>query len=201
MTSETFHGFKWLNESSASLSGDGLVIEAPARTDFFCNNGALSATGVTPQTLCNAPFYYTEVAGDFVLKARVSHGFRDTFDASTIMVMQDSELWAKLCFEKTDFDSHAVVSVVTNRCSDDANGCNIDGDSVWLKAVRVNKAFSFHYSVDGKKYHMVRFFSLPVNQTIKVGLVAQAPIGQGGARHFAEFSLESRTVANIRLGD
>jgi uncharacterized protein len=201
MTKDIFREFKWLNESNAKFSGDCLVIDAPAKTDFFCNNGAISQSGITPETLCNAPFYYTEVTGDFVLKVKVSHDFRDTYDSATVMVMKDFDVWAKSCFEKTDFDTHAVVSVVTNHTSDDANGCNIDGNAVWLKAVRVNNSFSFHYSVDGKKFYMTRFFNLPVEKTIRVGFVAQAPTGNGGERYFENFSLEHRTVENIRFGE
>jgi hypothetical protein len=201
MTKDIFRAFRWLNESNARFSGDRLVIDAPAKTDFFCNNGAISQSGITPETLCNAPFYYTEVTGDFVLTVKVSHNFRDTYDSATVMVMKDFDVWAKLCFEKTDFDTHAVVSVVTNYTSDDANGCNIDGNAVWLKAVRVNNSFSFHYSVDGKSFYMTRFFNLPVEKTIKVGFVAQAPTGDGGERYFEDFSLERRTVENIRFGE
>ncbi|MNV91908.1 hypothetical protein D3C71_1864520 [compost metagenome] len=115
--------------------------------------------------------------------------------------MQDFQVWAKACFEKTDFNTHAVVSVVTNRISDDANGCNIIGDSVWLQVARVDNSFSFHYSLDGEKFDMMRFFSLPVGKTIKVGLVAQAPLGKGGLRTFQNFSLTNKTVKNIRYGE
>jgi regulation of enolase protein 1 (concanavalin A-like superfamily) len=48
---------------------------------------------------------------------------------------------------------------------------------------------------------MTRFFSLPVEKTIRVGLVAQAPTGNGGERYFADFALEHRTVENIRFGE
>lgn len=200
MEKSVFDNFKWINESKADYVNDQLIIKAPARSDFFCNNGAISETGITPETLCNAPFYYTEVTGDFVMLVQVFHEFKDTYDSATIMVMQDFQVWAKACFEKTDFDTHAVVSVVTNHTSDDANGCNIDGNTVWLQVARVDNAFSFHYSLDGKKFDMMRFFSLPVEKTIKVGLVAQAPTGKGGDRIYKNFSLQNKTVENIRYG-
>ncbi|MFD1174828.1 hypothetical protein ACFQ3W_00700 [Paenibacillus puldeungensis] len=41
-------------------------------------------------------------------------------------------VWAKACFELTDFSTHTVVSVVTNHMSNDANGCNIEGKAVWF---------------------------------------------------------------------
>lgn len=156
---------------------------------------------ITPESLCNAPFYFTEVTGDFVMQVKVSHDFRDTYDSASVMVMVDGRNWAKACFEKTDFDTHAAVSVVTrNGESDDANGCNIESNTVWMKVCRVDNSFSFHYSVDGEKFYMTRFFNLPAGETVKVGLLAQAPVGNGGMRVYEQFSIENRTVKNIRFG-
>ena len=201
MTQEMLFGnAQWLNESRAWLEAETLVIHAPARTDYFRPYGAPAEEGITPATLQNAPFLYREVVGDFVLRVRVRHAFQDTYDAAAIMVMQSDAVWAKACFERTDFGTHAVVSVVTNGVSDDANGCNIEGDTVWLQVCRVGETFAFHYSLDGARFDMMRFFYLPVDRTIKVGLVAQAPQGEGGDRFFSELSLANRTVKNIRFG-
>lgn len=192
--------FKNMDESQITIADDKIVIYAPPKTDFFCGSGIVATTGVLPENLLNAPFYYTEFCGDFVMRAKVSHEFKYTYDACTLMVMQSDAVWAKLCFEKTDFNTHAVVSVVTNGISDDANGCNIDADSVWLQIARSGNAFSFHYSLDGEKYDMVRFFALPVDQAIKIGLVAQSPTGNGGDRVYENFSIENLTVNNLREG-
>lgn len=197
----TFENFTWLKESRAIIHTNGdITIYAPESSDFFCNNGAIAEEGITPESLQNAPFFHTEVNGDFVMRARVGHDFKDTYDSATIMVMRDVNVWAKACFEKTDFGTHAVVSVVTNNTSDDANGCNIDGNEVWLQVARTGNSFAFHYSTDGGNFFIMRFFNLPVDETIKAGLVAQAPQGKGGERHFRDFSLEKKTVKNIRMG-
>ena len=181
--------FKWMNESRVSTVGDEIRIYATGHSDFFENK-------------CDAPFYYTEVAGDFVLRAKVSLDFQATFDSACIMVMKDLQTWAKACFEQTDFDTHAVVSVVTNSGkSDDANGCNINGGEVWLQMVRVGQSFGFHYSLDGIHFYMMRTFRLPVEETVKVGLLAQAPAGDGGERCFACVSIEKRSVKNLRKGE
>jgi len=193
--------FKWLNQGEINISGDRIEMIAPPQSDFFCNNGAVSAEGITPESLCNAPFYYTEVTGDFVMQVKVSHDFKDTYDSASVMVMVDLQNWAKACFEKTDFDTHAAVSVVTrNGESDDANGCNIESNTVWMKVCRVDNSFSFHYSVDGEKFYMTRFFNLSAGETVKVGLLAQAPVGNGGVRVYEQLSIENRTVKNIRFG-
>lgn len=193
--------FQWLNQSEIRKDGNRIEIMATPLSDFFCNSGSVSEEGITPESLSNAPFYYTEVEGDFVLQVKVSHAFKDIYDSASVMVMVDMQNWAKACFEKTDFGTHAAVSVVTKRGeSDDANGCNLEGNTAWLKVCRVNHTFSFHYSTDGKQFYMMRFFSLPVDQTVKVGLLAQAPTGNGGVRVYEDLMLENKTVKNIRYG-
>ena len=193
--------FQWLNQSEIRKDGNRIEIMATPLSDFFCNSGSVSEEGITPESLSNAPFYYTEVEGDFVLQVKVSHAFKDIYDSASVMVMVDMQNWAKACFEKTDFGTHAAVSVVTKRGeSDDANGCNLEGNTAWLKVCRVNHTFSFHYSLDGEHFYMMRFFSLPAEKAVKVGLLAQAPTGNGGVRVYEDLTLENRTVKNIRFG-
>lgn len=194
--------FSWINEGRISQKNGRIEIFAPAESDFFYNNGSVNEEGITPESLCNAPFYYTEVSGDFVMRVKVSHNFKDTYDSSSVMVMLDMKTWAKACFEKTDFDTHAAVSVVSrNGECDDANGCNIDGNTIWLQITRVDQSFAFHFSEDGEHFCMMRFFNLPVEDSVKVGLLAQAPQGNGGIRIYEDLSIESKTVKNIRFGE
>ena len=190
--------FEWLNESKIEKKGSRWEIYAPAHTDFFCNSAG--EEGEAAGTLCNAPVYYTQIEGDFVLKVKVSHDCASTYDAAALLVFEDLQNWAKLCFEKTDFGTHAVVSVVTHGQSDDANGCNIAGKSVWLQICRVGDAFAFHYSTDGEHFYMTRFFHFPMKGAAKVGLVAQSPTGTGGIRVFEDLTIEQKTVENIRRG-
>lgn len=190
--------WKWLNESSKIEAGNELVIYAPEKTDWFNNpvpeNGELSAP------VANAPFLYTEVEGDFVFRAKVRPNFKSVYDACALMVIQDEKLWAKAAFEKSDFGTTSAVCVVTNGISDDANGCNIEQDEVWLQIVRVGDVFCTHYSLDGETFYMVRLFHLPVEKRVKVGVEAQSPAGEGGLRFYTDISIEKKTVANLRAG-
>ena len=194
--------FKWLNEGSINQTKDRIEIIAPPQTDFFCGSIDECEEGILPESLCNAPYYYTEIEGDFVLKVKVSHEFKDTYDSASVMVMKDLTCWAKCCFELTDFGTHAAVSVVTkNGRSDDANGCNLSGNTAWLRICRVNNSFSFLYSEDGTHFYMTRFFNLSGMETVKVGMLAQAPQGDGGYRVYENLTFEKRTVKNIRAGE
>lgn len=191
--------FKWINESSVKESDGKISVYATPGSDFFC--GGKGDEAFTPPTKINAPFYYTDVTGDFVLRVKVSHDFLYTYDSSSVLVMVDENNWAKICFEATDFDTHAAVSVVTkDGVSDDANGCNIEGNVAWLQIARAGNTFGFQYSVNGKDFYMMRFFKLNAEKTVKVGLLAQSPLGKGGERYYEDFTIENITVKNVRTG-
>jgi regulation of enolase protein 1 (concanavalin A-like superfamily) len=100
-------------------------------------------------------------------------------------------------------DVKGDLSVVTKDGeSDDANGCDIEGQNfAYLRVCRVGRAFSFHYSLDGVHFHMTRYFLMKDAESVKVGLLAQAPTGQGGDRIYENLSIESKTVKNIRAGE
>ena len=190
--------WKWLNESRIIHDGGEVVIHAPAKTDWF--NNPVPQDGVLSAPVANAPFFYTEVTGDFVFRAKVRPNFKPVYDACALMVIQDEKLWTKAAFEKSDFGTTAAGCVVTNGVSDDANGCNIAQDEVWLQIVRVGDVFCTHYSLDGETFYMVRLFHLPVEKTVKVGIEAQSPAGEGGLRFYSDITLENRTVKNLRAG-
>ena len=193
-----FKEWKWLNESQVMTMNGEIAIAAPAETDWF--NNPIPVNGTVPAPVANAPFFYTEVKGDFVFRARVRPNHRYTYDACALMVIKDEYTWAKAAFEASDFGTKAAVCVVTNQISDDANGCNIESNTVWMKVCRVGNSFSFHYSEDGETFYMTRFFNLSPGETVKVGLLAQAPVGNGGVRVYEQLSIENRTVKNIRFG-
>ena len=47
---------------------------------------------------------------------------------------------------------------------------------------------------------MMRYFHLPAERVVKVGLLAQAPVGDGGVRVYGHLSIRPVTVKNIRAG-
>ncbi len=175
------------------LPGRGLRVHVGPQTDYF-----RSPDGT--QTPDNAPYLWLEVTGDFVAQAHVRPVHAAHYDAAALMARHDALHWAKLCYEATDFGTHAIVSVVTQEYSDDANGVNLAAPDVWLQLFRVGDVFGMHYALDGKGWQMVRLFRLPVPATIQVGLVAQCPTGAGTTVDFLSFTVDSRTIANLRAG-
>jgi regulation of enolase protein 1 (concanavalin A-like superfamily) len=191
------HGLAWEHVPAhwETLPGGGLRVNAPARADYFRDPTGSHVNDA-------APFLWMTVSGDFVARALVRPTFASTYDSGVIMVRHDPEHWAKVCFEKTDFGTTAAVSVVTNGVSDDANGANLELAEVWLQVTRVGDVFGLQYSPDASEgsWRMVRVFRLPVPPSVRVGIVAQSPVGPGTTIDFLHFSIEQRTVKNVRSG-
>jgi uncharacterized protein len=182
------HAAQW-----TPLPQRGLRVVVPPMTDYF--------RGPTGEIVTdNGPYLWRQVSGDFVARLHVRPTFTSRYDAGGILVRHDEERWAKLCFESTDFGTTAAVSVVTRSLSDDANGVDLTVPDLWLQVCRAGEAFGMQYALDGATWRMVRQFHLPLSQTVRVGLLAQSPGDTGTFVDFVWFSVESRTVADIRAG-
>ena len=175
------------------LPDGGMRVQVPAQADYFRDPAGRIVKD-------DAPYLWRYMQGDFVARAHVRPAHTSTYDAGAIMVRHDALTWAKICYESTDFGTRAAVSVVTREVSDDANGANLDVPDLWLQVCRVGEVFALHYALDGQSWRMVRLFQLPVPRNVQVGLVAQCPVGPGTIVDFLYFSLEQRTVGNIRAG-
>ena len=173
--------------------GSSLELAAHPRTDWFVDPSGARAPILDGAALVG------DVAGDFLLSARITVAFAATFDAGVLMVHVSDTVWAKLCFEYSPQREPMVVSVVTRGTSDDANGFVVDGDHVWLRIARMGAAFAFHASTDGAEWRLVRHFTLgDVEPT--VGFEAQSPTGEGCEVRFDDIRFERRRLGDLRDG-
>jgi hypothetical protein len=184
---------KWEALAAGGGASAGMRVFVPACVDYFQDPAGKIAND-------SAPYLWMPVNGDFVARAHVRPAFDTTYDAGAIMVRQDAGHWAKLCFESTDFGTKAAVSVVTRLTSDDANGVDLTVESLWLQVARRGDVFGMHYSLDGVSWRMVRLFNLKLSEKVRVGLVAQCPIGPGTTVDFLSFGVEPYTLQDIRAG-
>lgn len=185
--------FQTLNNAKYEIKDDIVIMEASEKSDYF----------VDPESFkikANAPFIYKEVKGDFILEAKVSHDFLYVYDACCLLALSDDTLWAKACFEKSDFNTKSIVSVMTDKTSDDANGINTDSNEIWLKLSRKKDIFTVHYSYDGVNYFFSRITRIVMPDTVKVGLLAQSPLGRGGLRFFKNINLKYESLKDLRKG-
>ncbi len=196
----------WMNgdagrivDESAATAGDtsAAVITCTGPVDFFIDPK-------DRRTVADAPVWYRTEEGDFSLSVTVRPRFVTTFDAGALLAMIDDTHWVKLAFEFTDMGFPAVVSVVTQGFSDDANGQKINAETVRLRISRRGNLWALHWADVGTfaqaPWRMVRYFRLgEPNDPVKVGLLTQCPTGTEGIAEFMDIALGD-PPADMRIG-
>jgi regulation of enolase protein 1 (concanavalin A-like superfamily) len=182
-----------LHASVAAHVSDGLVeLVAGPCTDIFCPPGG------TPPTL-NAPVLLANLHDrDFVLSAYIEAELQALFDAGALLVWQGDRSWAKFAVERSPEGKPTVVTVVTRNLSDDCNSVTLDQPSAHLRVARIDDAFAFHLEVAGR-WQLIRHFVLEPGN-VRVGFLAQSPIGQGCTARFRQMRAEQRRLNDVRDG-
>ena len=170
--------------------GSELTIVSGKDTDWFVD----PFDSTTHKT---APMLLFVPANDYVFNAKVKVGFNTKWDAGALMVWADEHHWAKLSFELSPAKQPTMVTVVTRGLSDDCNSVPISGDTVYLQIAKSGPAYVFYYSSDGKKWEIVRVFSLGEGLKPKVGFESQSPAGQGTEVVFSEIHYTAKKIGNI----
>ncbi len=177
-------------------SDNSLSITAGAKTDWFVEpSGSDWVSSNAPAALFMPP------VENFLLSARVTVNFASTFDAGVLVLYEREDLWTKLCFEYSPQHKPMIVSVVTRGFSDDCNSTVIDGNSVYLRVARIDTTFALHYSLDGKFWNMVRYFTLGKVESLQAGFLAQSPTGESCNVVFSEIAYRPDVLKDLRSGD
>jgi uncharacterized protein len=175
--------------------GGGLSIRAGEKTDLFTDpkdgaksDAAPAALFVPPDRACT-------------LSARVRVGFAATYDAGVLHVRAGEDRWAKLCFEYSPQGEPMVVSVVNHGVSDDCNSVVVGGQAVFLRIAQSASATAFHYSINGTRWHFVRYFSLGPLDGLRLGFSSQSPTGKGCRAVFSEIVYRPGFPVDLRNGE
>jgi regulation of enolase protein 1 (concanavalin A-like superfamily) len=180
---------KWRIESDGSLT-----ILAGPDTDYFHDPSTGKRTASAPCALM------TIEEPSFILSTRASMIASETFDAAVLFIRVSDDIWAKLCLENSPAGKPTIVSVVTRDLSDDCNSVTLARSDVWLRVAKAPNTVAFHYSLDARYWHLVRYFSLGFLDTVQVGFVAQSPLGRGSQARFSDFAYRSGELGNLRDG-
>ncbi len=170
-------------------------IDAGPKTDLFTDPATGAPTDSAPAALFVPP------DGAFLLSARVQPAFGSTYDAAVLHVWVDGSLWAKLCFELSPQREPTIVSVVNRGVSDDCNSVPISTPAVFLRVAHLGPATAFHWSPDGARWNLVRYFSLGTAVGMKVGFSSQSPTGPGCRSRFSRVRYAPGTLSDLRNGE
>jgi regulation of enolase protein 1 (concanavalin A-like superfamily) len=177
-----------------------VTASAAPHSDIFIDPGA--GTQLNAESMLNAATLLgVPPDGDFQFSARVTVEFASAYDAGVLLVWVNDRQWGKLCFEFSPDGEPMIVSVVTRGFSDDANAFVVDGRAVWLRVCRLDDAFAYHASVDGKTWRMVRFFTIDGTSTsAAIGFEAQSPTGDGCLVTFDDIRFTRQRLGDLRDG-
>jgi regulation of enolase protein 1 (concanavalin A-like superfamily) len=189
-------GSSWNIEAQAA----SISVAAPPRSDIFIDPRSDGPVDAASQ-LNAATLMGTPPDRDFQLRARVTVDFASTFDAGALLLWIDERHWAKLCFEFSPAGEPMIVTVVSRGVADDANGFVVEGRTVWLRVSRIDRAYAYHASRDGKHWQMIRYFKLESGPaTATLGFEAQSPTGDGCTVRFDEIAFSVERLAELRDG-
>lgn len=174
----------WFNEPEkwSIQNKNTLNMFVPAKTDYW----RISHYGFTVD---DAPFYYSTYGGEFEVKVKITGNYVTTFDQMGIMLRIDEQNWIKAGVEFVNGKQN-VSAVVTHKTSD-WSVVELDKapKAIWMKAVRKLDAVEIFYSLDDKKYTMIRTCWFKDNCPVMVGLVGACPDGKGFEAVFENFKV------------
>ena len=188
---QSLEKMNWFNEPDRWEIKDKrtFVMQVPPQTDYW----RISHYGFTVD---DAPFYYTTYGGEFEVKVKITGIYKTTFDQMGLMLRIDHQNWIKAGVEYVNGKQN-VSTVVTHNTSDwSVVELNNAPQSIWMKAVRRLDAVEVFYSLDDKKYTMIRTCWLQDNCPVMVGLMGASPDGAGFEAIFEDFKVT--TLPDLR---
>ena len=177
-----------------SIQNDVLTIVAGPKTDMFRDPNVTYNTDNAPKLLFTAD-------NNFVLSASIQHSFLNKWDGGAIVLIEDSLNWIKFCFEKDYTGAKRVVSVVTKDISDDCNSVEVKSNKVFYKVAKADNVITFYYSVDNKKWFLVRHLQFNNTKDLKLGFLAQSPTGNKCEVKFSNITYLPKKIKDPYLGE
>ena len=182
---QSLQKMNWFNEPDTweIVNSRTFKMIVPPKTDYW----RISHYGFTVD---DAPFYYAMYGGEFEAKVKITGNYVTTFDQMGMMIRIDHENWIKAGVEYVNGKQN-VSAVVTHKTSDwSVIELNEAPRSIWIKAVRRLDAVEIFYSLDDKKYTMMRTCWLQDNCPVMVGLMGACPDGTGFEAIFEDFQVK-----------
>ena len=177
-----------------STTNNGMVMVAGEKTDMFRDPNVTYNTD-------NAPKLLFTPDSDFVLIASIEHSFSNKWDGGAIVLKQDSLNWIKFCFEKDYTGAKRVVSVVTKNISDDCNSVEIKTNKVFYKLAKAGNVVTLYYSLEGKKWFLIRHLQFDTDKNLTLGFLAQSPTGKKCEVKFSNISYQAKKIKDPYLGE
>lgn len=179
--------------------GNKLIFKVAGEKDYFSDpDGKLSNT--------SSPILLTQIDNTkpFTLTGKVTPSFTKDgmYNAGVLFLYANDALYQKFCFEQSEDGQHRIVTVRTQETSDDNNHDVVTQPFVYMKISSDTKTVASYYSLDNKKWQMVRLYKNNYPAAFHVGISAQCPVDKAGSSAvFENLSLTQTNVDNFRTGE
>lgn len=148
----------------------------------------------------NAPMLLFHPDSNFILSAKVTAKLKEVYDVASLVVYQDKNVWAKLCFENSINKETTIVSVVTREFSDDCNSIKIKDDFVYVSIAKKGNEFSFYCSTDTINWELVRHFRLDCDDSnLMLGFAVHCSRGEKFSAKFSDIKYSKNGLENMRI--
>jgi uncharacterized protein len=185
----------WENKAEQfSVKSKEIILVAGEQTDMFRDPNVTYNTD-------NAPKLLFRPDQDFVLITSIEHSFSSKWDGGAIVLKRDSLNWIKFCFEKDYTGAHRVVSVVTKNISDDCNSVETKTNKVYYKMAKADNVITLYYSLDRKKWFLIRHLQFDGNSDLTLGFLAQSPTGKKCEVKFSDITYEAKRIKDPYAGE
>lgn len=189
------HRLGWnIQPLNYSYTNGVITILAGAKTDMYRDPNVTYNTD-------NAPKLLFEADVNFVFSAAIEHPFSTKWDGGALVLIEDSLNWIKFCFEKDYTGAKRIVTVVTRDISDDCNSPAIHGNKVFYKIAKADNVITMYYSTDGKKWFLIRHLQFNAKKQIKIGFLAQSPLGEKSEVKFSNIQYSTKKIKDPYLGE
>lgn len=199
-----FGGIKFTNaingaDTLVQQDGNKLVFKVAGEKDYFSDpDGKLSNT--------SSPLLLTQIDNTkpFTLTSKVTPSFtkEGMYNAGVLFLYASDALYQKFCFEQSEDGQHRIVTVRTQETSDDNNHDVVTQPFVYMKISSDTKTIASYYSLDNRKWQMVRLYKNNYPAAFYVGLSSQCPVDKAGSSAtFEDLSLTQTNVKNFRTGE
>lgn len=201
ITFGNIHFTKAINGADTLVQADGnrLTFKVAGEKDYFSDpDGKLSNT--------SSPILLTKIDNTkpFTFSGKVTPNFTKDgmYNAGVLFLYASDALYQKFCFEQSEDGQHRIVTVRTQETSDDNNHDAVTQTFVYMKISSDTKTVASYYSLDNKKWQMVRLYKNNYPEAFYVGISAQCPVEKTGSFSvFEDLSLTQTNVSNFRTGE
>lgn len=178
----------WRNHPAGWSTKDGaLTIKSAEKSDWYIAPTHGEDSENSPMLLFPGP-------KDFWFSAKITVDFKSRFDAGALAIYANDKNWVKFAFEMSNTMKPSIVTVVTRGLSDDCTSAAIEGNSVYLKAVKAGQAMFLYFSADGKHWTLARAFNLGPEQDLQFGFSSQSPTGTGSTATFSDIHYKAERL-------